>query len=86
MTVKEVVDTVKEKTSEAAQLAKLKSKISKEKSSIKAKYMEIGEAIYEKYTSGGTVDLEFVDKLDEIKSCNMHIQELNQAITELKMQ
>ena len=85
MAFKDVMDSIIDSTNDAVQIAKLKSKIGKEKSNIKAKYAEIGEQVYKKFTTGGTVDIDLVDMLDEITSSKKHIQELNQAITEIKM-
>ncbi|MBR4515468.1 MAG: hypothetical protein IKO61_11350 [Lachnospiraceae bacterium] len=85
MDFKKIVDTVKSEASDAVEVTKLRSKISKERSAVKANYQKIGEMIFEKYKDGGA-DEELAAIIDEIKASRAKIKDCNEAINKLKME
>ena len=85
MDFKKIVDTVKSEASDAVEVTKLRSKISKERSAVKANYQKIGEMIFEKYKDGGA-DEELAAIIDEIKASREKIKDCNEAINKLKME
>ncbi len=85
MGFKEVVDAVKSEASDAVEITKLRSKISKEKSAIKANYQKIGELIYEQQKEApeeGEIG-ELVAKITEAK---VNIEGFNADILKIKME
>ena len=85
MDFKKIVDTVKSEASDAVEVTKLRSKISKEKSAVKANYQKIGELIYEKYKDGGAED-EIAAIITEISTSKENINGYNNDINKLKME
>ena len=85
MDFKKIVDTVKSEASDAVEVTKLRSKISKERSAVKANYQKIGEMIFEKYKDGGA-DEKLAAIIDEIKASRAKIKDCNEAINKLKME
>ncbi len=85
MDFKKIVDVVKSEASDAVEVTKLRSKISKERSSVKANYQKIGELIYEKYKDGGAEE-DVAAIIDEIRASREKIKGYNDEINKFKME
>ncbi|MBE5943824.1 MAG: hypothetical protein E7258_02780 [Lachnospiraceae bacterium] len=85
MAFSDIIKTVKNETSDAIEVTKLKAKISKEKTNIKDAYEEIGEFIYNKYKTTNTADSEIMDKLQKIDEAKAKIDDYNLEISKVKM-
>jgi hypothetical protein len=84
MGFKDFMNTVKSETGDAVEVTKLKSQISKERTSIKDNYQKIGEIIYNRY-SAGCDDAEIAPIIDEITNAKSRIQQSNAEIDRIKM-
>ena len=85
MDFKKIINTVKSEANDAVEVTKLRSKISKERTSVKENYQKIGELIYEKYKDGGA-DEELADIIEEIKASREKIKGYNDDINKLKLE
>ncbi len=85
MDFKKIVDVVKSEASDAVEVTKLRSKISKERSSVKSNYQKIGELIYEKYKDGGAEE-DVAAIIDEIRASREKIKGYNDEINKFKME
>ncbi len=85
MEFKDIVNAVKNEAADAVEITKLRAKISKEKSSIKANFQKIGELIYEKVKEGGA-DEEIAGLVDEITASKEQISELKDKIEKVKLE
>ena len=85
MDFKKIINTVKSEANDAVEVTKLRSKISKERTSVKENYQKIGELIYEKYKDGGA-DEELAAIIEEIKASREKIKGYNDDINKLKLE
>lgn len=81
----DVMNTIKSEASDAAKITKIKSKIAKERTSIKDSYQKIGEFIYNKYSETGEVDPDLVSLMETITKAKANINEYNLEIDNIKM-
>lgn len=66
------------------QVTKLNLEVKSEENKVEAIMLELGNAIYEKYKAGNSVDEVLNEKCDEITKCMNSIEELKAKIAELK--
>lgn len=85
MDFKQFVKNVKNEASDAVEVTKLKAKISKEKTSVKDTFEEIGKLMYETYRKTGVMPEEFKAQMEKIDTCRTRINELNAEIDNVKM-
>jgi len=85
MDFKQFVKNVKNEASDAVEVTKLKAKISKEKTSVKDTFEEIGKLMYETYRKTGVMPEEFKEQMEKIDTCRTRINELNAEIDNVKM-
>ena len=83
-TVGEGAATVAKKSGEIVEISKLNLNISTEKNNIEKLYMEIGEAVFEKYKNGAAVDLDLEKACREIEEANDNIRAIKEKIEEIK--
>ncbi|MBO5509001.1 MAG: hypothetical protein J5962_00935 [Lachnospiraceae bacterium] len=84
MAFKEFLSTVKNEASDAVEVTKIKSKISKEKTLIKEDYQKLGEIIYNR-CANGCDDAELANIVSEITAAKARIKELNNDIDRVNM-
>lgn len=81
-----VVKTVGDKTSETIEVTKLKTKISKEKSSIRDNYEKIGEYFYKQYRDNGYTNDELTDMFRQIDESRSKIKDYDKEIKHVKLE
>lgn len=80
----ETADTVVEKTSQAVEIQKLKSKIRTQERRIEKDMQNLGQIIYEKFEQGEIVDGDFADLCADIHESKEVIKELEMEIVEVQ--
>ena len=85
MGFKEVVNVVKNEASDAVEITKLRTKISKEKSSIKDNFAKIGELVYNQQKDAPGDD-EIGSMIKEVRASKEKIDSLNADIQKVKME
>lgn len=85
MAFKDFVKTVKNEAGDAVEVTKLKAKISKEKTTIKETYEEIGEMFYNKAKEGAEVPAEYTELIKRIDDAKESIRQSNEEIDHVKM-
>lgn len=85
MDFKQFVKNVKNEASDAVEVTKLKAKISKEKTSVKDTFEEIGKLMYETYRKSGVMPEEYKAQMEKIDASRAKINELNAQIDNVKM-
>jgi predicted nucleic acid-binding Zn-ribbon protein len=81
-----VVKTVGDKTSDAVEVTKLKSQISKEKSAIKDNYEKIGDYIYKQYRDSGYTNEDLAELFAKIDDSKVKILEYEDEIKRVKVE
>lgn len=66
------------------QVTKLNLEVKSEENKIEAIMLDLGNAVYEKYKAGNSVDELLNEKCDEITKCMNSIEELKAKIAELR--
>lgn len=84
MGFKDIMKTVKNEAGDAVEITKLKAKISKEKTTIKDNYENIGRIVYNRYVNGGA-DAEIAPLIAEINNSKSEIDAYNAEIDKVKM-
>lgn len=85
MDFKQFVKNVKNEASEAVEVTKIKAKISKEKTSVKDTFEEIGKLMYETYRKSGVMPEEYKEQITKIDESRAKIAEYNADIDKVKM-
>ena len=85
MAFRDIMNTVKNETSDAIEVTKLKTKISKEKSNIKNNYEHIGEWVYNHYKETGEAPVEVIDFINSISESRYKINDYRLEIDRVKM-
>lgn len=84
MAFKDLLNTVKSETSDAIEVTKLKSKISKEKTNIKDNYKKIGEYIYKNCKEQFADSDELANYFNSIDESKKEIEIANGEISKIK--
>lgn len=85
MAFKDFMHTVKSETQDAVEVTKLKTKISKERTSIKDNYQKIGEYIYVNMKDELNANPELAKSFAEIDASFAKMDSLNNEINKIKM-
>lgn len=85
MDFKQFMKNVKNEASDAVEVTKIKTKISKEKTNIKDTYEEIGKLMYENYHKTGEAPEGYQEQLAKIDESRTKIKEYNEEIEKVKM-
>lgn len=85
MDFKQMMKTVKNEASDAVEVTKLKTRISKEKTEIKDMYEKIGEQMYKNYKSTGAAPDEYMDTMGKIDEARARIAQYNTEIEQIKI-
>ncbi|MBO5390149.1 MAG: hypothetical protein IJZ96_03115 [Lachnospiraceae bacterium] len=85
MDFKQFMKNVKNEASDAVEVTKLKAKISKEKTTVKDTFEEIGKLMYETYRKSGVMPEEYKTQMEKIDASRAKINELNAEIDNVKM-
>ena len=85
MDFKQFVKNVKNEASDAVEVTKIKAKISKEKTSVKDTFEEIGKLMYEAYRKSGVMPEEYKEQITKIDESRAKIAEYNAEIDKVKM-
>lgn len=85
MDFKQFMKNVKNEASDAVEVTKLKAKISKEKTTVKDTFEEIGKLMYETYRKSGVMPEEYKAQMEKIDASRTKINELNAEIDNVKM-
>ena len=85
MDFKQFVKNVKNEASDAVEVTKIKAKISKEKSTVKDTFVEIGKLMYETYRKSGVMPEEYKEQLTKVDESRAKIAEYNKEIDNVKM-
>ncbi len=85
MDFKQFVKNVKNEASDAVEVTKIKAKISKEKTSVKDTFEEIGKLMYETYRKSGVMPEEYKEQITKIDESRAKIAEYNADIDKVKM-
>ncbi len=85
MDFKQFVKNVKNEASDAVEVTKLKAKISKEKTTVKDTFEEIGKLMYETYRKSGVMPEDYKEQMEKIDASRAKINELNAEIDNVKM-
>jgi hypothetical protein len=72
------------KSEELVEVAKLNMNVNSEEDKIKKVLLQIGEAVYEKFKTDGTIMQEFSDFCEQIKAHEETIKSLKEKIIEAK--
>ncbi len=85
MALKDFMKTVKNEAGDAVEITKLKAKVSKEKTTIKDAYEELGEFVYNQAKESGTIAPEYAAFVEKIDAAKENIKHLNDEIDHVKM-
>lgn len=80
----ETADTVVEKTSQAVEIQKLKSKVRTQERRIEKDMQNLGRILYEKYEQGEVLDEDFAELCKDIHESKEVIKELEMEIMEVQ--
>lgn len=83
-TVGEGAATVAKKSGEIVEISKLNLSMTTEKNNIEKLYKEIGEMVFEKYSSGEAVDFDLEKFCKEIENSNNNIKQIKEKIEDIK--
>ena len=82
--ITETADTVVEKTSQAVEVQKLKSKVRIQERRIEKDYQNLGKIIYERYIEGEVLDSEYSDLCNDIQESKYVIKDLEEEIQKVQ--
>lgn len=82
--ITETADTVVEKTSQAVEVQKLKSKVRIQERRIEKDYQNLGKIIYERYIEGEVLDSEYSDLCNDIQESKDVIKDLEEEIQKVQ--
>ncbi len=85
MDFKQFVKNVKNEAADAVEVTKIKAKISKEKSTVKDTFEEIGKLMYETYRKSGVMPEEYKEQITKVDEARAKINEYNKEIENVKM-
>jgi len=85
MDFKQFMKNVKNEASDAVEVTKIKAKISKEKSTVKDTFEEIGKLMYETYRKSGVMPEEYKEQITKVDEARAKINEYNKEIENVKM-
>lgn len=85
MDFKQFVKNVKNEASDAVEVTKIKAKISKEKTTVKDTFEEIGKLMYETYRKTNVMPEEYKEQIEKIDASRAKINEYNAEIDSVKM-
>ena len=80
MDFKQFMKNVKNEASDAVEVTKIKAKISKEKSTVKDTFEEIGKLMYETYRKSGVMPEEYKEQITKVDEARAKINEYNKEI------
>lgn len=85
MAFKDVVNTVKSETKDAIDVTKLRSKVSKERASIKENYKKIGEYIFKNMRDELSDNEELEKSFASIEESFTRMEDYNSEINKIRM-
>ncbi len=85
MDFKQFMKNVKNEASDAVEVTKIKAKISKEKTTVKDTFEEIGKMMYETYRKTNEMPEAYKAQIEKIDASRAKINEYNAEIENVKM-